>query len=225
MLWYGPKVTTTFTKRYKNQKKLHRLKVRHLAFSVPSRLDLNKRKSALYIPSNWTSTILQPKRDQSRFTLLYLTSTTYYFKLILPTHGLLWVYDVQTNTILVEASYISNFFRMYWGSLTALLHTFTTVFFVKLKFKGKGYYLYKNSRNTLTTQFGHSHRIYIYSFFVSVKFLSKTSVLLFGFSKRDLLTIGYQLRAARPINLFTGRGVRFNRQILYRKTGKISTHR
>jgi hypothetical protein len=129
MLWYGPKVTTTFTKRYKNQKKLHRLKVRHLAFSVPSRLDLNKRKYALYIPSNWTSTILQPKRDQSRFTLLYLTSTTYYFKLILPTHGLLWVYDVQTNTILVEASYISNFFRMYWGSLTALLHTFTTVFF------------------------------------------------------------------------------------------------
>jgi len=110
MLWYGPKLTTTFTKRYKNQKKLHRLKVRHLAFSVPSGLDLNRRKYALYIPSNWTSTILQPKQGQSYFTLLYLTSATYYFKLILPTHGLLWAYDLQTNTILVEASYVSKFF-------------------------------------------------------------------------------------------------------------------
>lgn len=219
MLWYGPKVTTTFMKRYKNQKKLHRLKVRHLAFSVPSKLDLNKRKYALYIPSNWNTMVLQPKQNHTKFALLYLTSPIYYFKLILPTHGARWVYDVQTNTILLEAAYASNFFRMYWGALTSLLHTFNSLFFVKLKFKGKGYYLYKNSRNTLTTQFGHSHRIYIYSFFVSVKFLSKTSVLLFGFSKRDLLTIGYQLRAARPINLFTGRGVRFNRQILYRKTG------
>lgn len=225
LLWYGPKVTTTFTRRYKNQKRLHRLKVRHLAFSVPSNLDLNKRRYALYVPSNWNSTILQSKKKRATFSLIYLTSLTYYFKLIVPNKGTRWTFDVQTNTILVEAFYASNFLRMYWNRLAALLHNFSTVFFVKLKFKGKGYYLYKNSRNTLTTQFGHSHRIYIYSFFISVKFLSKTSVFLFGFSKRDLLNVGYTLRTARPINLFTGRGVRFNRQILYRKTGKISTHR
>lgn len=224
-MWYGPKPTTTFTRRYKNQKKLHRLKVRNLAFSIPSNLDLNKRCYALYVPSNWNSTILQSKKKRTTFSLLYLTSLTYYFKLIIPNKGTRWTFDVQTNAILVEAFYASNFLRMYWNRLTALLHNFSTVFFVKLKFKGKGYYLYKNSRNTLTTQFGHSHRIYIYSFFVSVKFLSKTSVFLFGFSKRDLLNVGYTLRMARPINLFTGRGVRFNRQILYRKTGKISTHR
>lgn len=105
------------------------------------------------------------------------------------------------------------------------LYQFSLPVFLKLKFKGKGYYIYKNRRNTITPQFGHSHRIYIYSYFTTVKFLSKTSVLLFGFSKSDLFSIGHQIKKARSINLFTGRGVRFNKQILYRKTGKISTHR
>ena len=199
--------------------------IRKLAFNVSRKANFNKRRYALYTPSNWNTLLLKPKKKSDTHLVLYLTSSTYFFKVILPTRGVVWEYDTQTNTILLESLRFSNFFQMYWNSLRTLLHSFNTIFFVKLKFKGKGYYLYKNTRNTITTQFGHSHRIYIYSFFVSVKFLSKTSVLLFGFSKRDLLSIGYQLRSARPINLFTGRGVRFNRQILYRKTGKISTHR
>ena len=210
---------------YKNRKRRHRLMLRQLAFGVSQNLNVNKRKYALYTPANWNSFLLKPKSNHPKYLVLHLSSPTYYFKVILPHSNVRWEYDVQTNTIILESLKFSNFFQMYWKALHNLLHSFTTIFFVKLKFKGKGYYLYKNTRNTITTQFGHSHRIYIYSFFVSVKFLSKTSVFLFGFSKRDLLSIGYQLRAARPINLFTGRGIRFNRQILYLKTGKISTHR
>jgi hypothetical protein len=29
----------------------------------------------------------------------------------------------------------------------------------------------------------------------------------------------------RPINIFTGRGVRFSRQIIYKKVGKVSSYR
>jgi len=29
----------------------------------------------------------------------------------------------------------------------------------------------------------------------------------------------------KKINIFTGKGIRFSRQILYRKTGKISSYR
>jgi ribosomal protein L6P/L9E len=96
---------------------------------------------------------------------------------------------------------------------------------LKLKFKGKGYYVYKNKRNTITPQFGYAHRLYLYSYFVSVKFLSKTSILLFGFIKADLLKIGHGLKQMRPINIFTGRGVRFSKQIIYKKQGKVSSYR
>jgi ribosomal protein L6P/L9E len=66
-----------------------------------------------------------------------------------------------------------------------------------MKFKGKGYYIYKNFRNTIAPQFGYSHRIYIYAFNIRVKFLSKTSILLFGLSKRDILSVGYTFKSKK----------------------------
>jgi ribosomal protein L6P/L9E len=225
MLWYGRKHKLNFTKTYKKRLQRHYVNLRRLAFSVKRKVNFGRKWYKMYIPSNWTTLVLKSKPQTVGYYVLYLTSQTYYFKVVLPLHGLSYHYDRQLHTIIIQAPRTSNFFPMYWNHLQTLLHSFSTLFFVKLKFKGKGYYLYKTARNTITTQFGHSHRIYIYSFFISVKFLSKTSVLFFGFSKRDILSIGYSLKSARPINLFTGRGVRFNRQILYRKTGKISTHR
>jgi len=134
-------------------------------------------------------------------------------------------FDRQTQSILLSNKYFGNFIQFYVKIFTQVIQQFTVPFFLKLKFKGKGYAIYKNRRNTITSKLGHSHRIYIYSYFTTVKFLAKTSVIVFGLSKADILATGYTIRLARPMNLFTGRGVRFNRQIVYRKTGKISTHR
>ena len=94
-----------------------------------------------------------------------------------------------------------------------------------MKFKGKGYYIYKNVRNTVALQFGYSHLYYLYSFFVTVKFLTKTSVLIFGINYKDLIRSGNNLYNIKKINIFTGKGIRFSRQIIYRKTGKISSYR
>jgi ribosomal protein L6P/L9E len=85
--------------------------------------------------------------------------------------------------------------------------------------------MYKNLRNTIAPQFGYAHRVYVYAQATSVKFLSKTKIILFGLSKTDILLASYQLKRVKPVNIFTGRGVRFARQILYRKTGKVSSYR
>jgi len=106
-----------------------------------------------------------------------------------------------------------------------LLKAFYSPLFLKIKFKGKGYYIYKNKRNTITPQFGYAHRLYLYSYFTSVKFLSKTSIIIFGYQLQDLIQIGLGVKQMRPINIFTGRGVRFSRQIIYKKVGKVSSYR
>ena len=106
-----------------------------------------------------------------------------------------------------------------------ILFLFTSFIFNKLKFKGKGYYIYKNFRSTIAPQFGYYHRIYIYSFFNRVKFLAKTKLIIFGFVKQDILKTSFELKSKRPINIFTGRGVRFARQLVYKKTGKVSSYR
>lgn len=102
---------------------------------------------------------------------------------------------------------------------------FSQVQFIRMKFRGKGYYIYKTLRNTVAPNFGYAHRVYVYAYFVSLKFLSKTAILIFGLLKTDLFKVGDAFKATRPINIFTGRGVRFTRQIVYRKTGKVSSYR
>jgi len=109
--------------------------------------------------------------------------------------------------------------------LNDLVSSFSRVFFIKLKFKGKGYYLYKNARNTITPQFGYAHRIYKYNYTTSVKFLSKTKVFFFGGSKTDVFNSTNAVKDMRSINVFTGRGVRFAKTVIYKKTGKVSSYR
>lgn len=121
--------------------------------------------------------------------------------------------------------YTNNFFRLYFTELNQVFASFHRPFFKKVKFRGKGYYIYKNKRNTITPQFGYSHRLYLYSYFSSVIFLSKTSVFVFGLVKADVITTCMGIKAMRPINIFTGRGVRFSRQIIYKKVGKVSSYR
>jgi len=119
----------------------------------------------------------------------------------------------------------NNFVSSYLSHVKKTLSVFTKPVFTKIKFTGKGYYIYKNSRSTIAPQFGFSHRLYIYSNFISVKFLGKTKVMLFGFIKTDVLLVARQIKLRRSINVFTGRGVRFSRQVVYKKPGKVSSYK
>jgi ribosomal protein L6P/L9E len=94
-----------------------------------------------------------------------------------------------------------------------------------MRFKGKGYYMYKNLRNTIAPKFGYAHRVYVYGSSTSVKPLSKTKIIIFGLSKHDILTTAYNLKSVKTINIFTGRGIRFARQVVYKKIGKVTAYR
>ena len=74
-------------------------------------------------------------------------------------------------------------------------------------------------------QFGYSHKLRVYSYFLSVKFVTKTAVLLFGLNTSDLSKVGFSIFTKKPINVFTGKGIRFTRQVIYKKTGKVSSYR
>jgi hypothetical protein len=78
------------------------------------------------------------------------------------------------------STYTNNFTKLYYTLFDSFYKLFWKPFVYKLKFKGKGYYIYKNYRNTITPQFGYSHRLYLYAFFLHVKFLSKTTLIVFG---------------------------------------------
>ena len=98
-------------------------------------------------------------------------------------------------------------------------------FFKKINFKGKGYYMFKNKRNMLTFRFGKYHRTYLLVMRAKLKFITKRRLFFRSRSQLNLANTGNALKTVRPINVFTGRGIRFKRQILYRKLGKESSYR
>nr|AEV66653.1 rpl6_ii [Oxytricha trifallax] len=54
-----------------------------------------------------------------------------------------------------------------------MFYAFSKIFFKKLKFRGKGYYVYKNKRNTVALQFGYSHIKRLFFFIILLNFYLK----------------------------------------------------
>jgi hypothetical protein len=222
MLWYGSKNKNTKSILSKN-KKLVNLKTKKCNWNIASSTQLNKQTFFLHTPFQWNVIISENTKTKKKSIFLY--NQIYFFSLALPNNYVECLYDKNTRTLSLHTLYINNFYKIFWWKLRECITIFYQPKFLKLKFKGKGYYVYKNKRNTITPQFGYAHRLYLYSYFVSVKFLSKTSIFIFGFLQTDLLKIGYGLKKMRPINIFTGRGVRFSKQVIYKKVGKVSSYR
>ena len=177
----------------------------------------------LYIPPQYILYIIFSVKKNNLLIRLHYKS--YYFNFPVCANVNQVHFDNESNVIYFFHYNINSTIPTWMKEVSSILAYFITFFFIKIKFKGKGYYIYKNKRNTITPQFGYSHRIYIYSYFNYVTFLTKTKVLIFGFSKKDTLSVAANIKNKRSINIFTGRGVRFSKQIIYKKTGKVSTYR
>jgi hypothetical protein len=199
--------------------------MRSLGFFLNQKIDYNDYNVYIYIPPIWNFLILKSNNDFNKIYHFFLYSECYYFYITLFKNFNYFIFNKSSNVLLLKFIHKNNYFNLYWFNFLQILYSFSSFFFKKLKVRGKGYYFYKNFRNTITFKFGYSHRIYLYSYFIMVKFLSKTSVFMFGINKFDILNQSRKFFNVRPFNLFTGKGVRFTRQIIYKKIGKVSSFR
>lgn len=175
------------------------------------------------IPQNWKIIIVKDRSSRTLFFILY--SPIYIYVIPFFSNKYNFNLDINLNQITITCPFLTNYNKLYLSILNSFINSITVPIFTKLKFKGKGYYIYKNYRNTITPQFGYSHRLYLYSFHTQVKFLSKTDLVFFGLNKKYLNEISQKLFLWRPVNIFTGRGVRFSKRIFYKKSGKVSSYR
>lgn len=128
-------------------------------------------------------------------------------------------------TLKAPTSLLTIFISSIW--LNQKLKSIFSIFFKKIKFKGKGYRIYssKNKRYSLTFMFGHSHFTLIPLIIFKINNLTKLKILLtfnnFNLTCKLLIAI-FKIK---PLNIFTNRGIRFAKQVVYKKTGKVSTYR
>ena len=151
------------------------------------RFDVNKTnfyKKPFILPSKWNLLILYNSNIRNYSFIFYCQS--FFFKIPLHSNNNLFSYDSVTKQVTIDANFVTNYTLTLLRLLQSFLQSTLVPNFRKLKFKGKGYYIYKNHRNTITPQFGYSHRLYLYSFFSQVKFLSKSDLLVFGVSIKNV---------------------------------------
>lgn len=222
MLWYGVSNNKYKSIIRKSKRKVNKAVVNY-AWDIKKSVQINKQTFFVYKPSGWDAIMFNNKTQNLR--VIFFFSTSYFFKLSVPSIIPKIIFDPNTSMFALHTTYVNNNYRLFINQLNLVFNSFYRPYFRKIKFKGKGYYIYKNKRNTITPQFGYSHRLYLYSYFVSVRFLSKTNIFLFGLLKSDVITTSLGIKAMRPINIFTGRGVRFSREIIYKKVGKVSSYR
>ena len=88
----------------------------------------------------------------------------------------------------------------------------------KIKFAGKGYKIKKNSKESLILLFNRSHTTTMWWKNIFVKKLKKYKIFIKynPLNKKIVETI----LNIRPVNIFTKKGLRVARQILYKKKGK-----
>ena len=223
MKWYGMSVDNS--KWMRNYKYKHNLKVRTLSMLLKPKNRLNIYNLTIYLPPKWKLLAVKSSRRSDSYVTFFLYSPIYFFNLAAPVNHVRVKFDKIIKAVNLKFYYTTNFYSLYWVLFRNIFYSFVQVFFKKIKFKGKGYYIYKNYRNTVAMQFGYSHRLRVYSYFLSIQFITKTALLLFGINKNDILKASFQIFYKRPINVFTGKGIRFNRQIVYKKIGKVSSYR
>ena len=224
-MWYGLCKLSRVKRTLKNLRHRSNLKDRKMGKPLTRFNSTPQTSSSFRVPAGWKFTLLRQITPHAPQNNIYMYNDAYFFNTSILQNATAIKYDPQTLRFTFYHNHSSYCYHAYLQVLTDVSSRFNRLFFLKIRFKGKGYYIYKNYRNTVAPQFGYAHRVYVYAQAVSVKFLSKTKVLLFGLSKRDILAVGYNLKVVKPINIFTGRGVRFARQIIYRKTGKVSSYR
>lgn len=212
MLLHGP---------FSSKNSINNYKLKNISFRNKF---CNKTKLLNFIvPTCWNTVVIFNKHLNNHQIFLY--SKNYFIKIIILETKPVIYYDFNTNQLFVNLLFISNYRHFYEKIISVFQNNLTKPIFTKIKFKGKGYYIYKNYRNTITPQFGYSHRLYLYSFYTHVKFLNKTTLICFGLNINSVENISSTLFNWRPVNIFTGRGVRFAKQLIYKKSGKISSYR
>ena len=161
----------------------------------------------IFIPKNIKTIILKNK-------YLYIYNNIFFLTFKLPN---LYFYNKFLNVlkISIKKKLKKNF-------ITNFLFLWNNFIFMKFYFLGKGFKLKKIEKN-LIFNFNHSHINLIINNITIIKKIQKSTILIFSKNVNNLKTISKIILNIKKINVFTKRGLRKNKQIIYIKKNKNNT--
>lgn len=208
----------------KNFKLKNHFKTKTLNFFFSKKNNFNSLMFYFYVPIFWNFILIKFQKINN-YNLIFFYSSFYYINFFYSNNYNVFFFNNKLKIFKINFFFNKNFYKIYWILFKNLIFSFNFFFFKKIRFRGKGYYIFKNFRNSLIFHFGFSHKLIQFLPSLFLKFLSKTTILVFGLNKFDLIFKSNKIKKIKKINIFTLKGIRFTKQIIYKKIGKISSYR
>jgi len=164
----------------------------------------------------------------SKHYLLVTLNNRYFWFM---THGnFITTYSKEFNLISIKVLHKSKVFKQYTSILNYFIFSWVSLLSKKIKFKHKGAWIsvIRSKVRLLVLNFRLAHLSYLFNqrsiILRRKKHFSFHTLLCLGYSTSSLLKTGAVIYNFFKLNKFTFRGVRFSRQRLIKKEGKVSKY-
>lgn len=124
------------------------------------------------------------------------------------------------NNIEYKNCFLNNNFYCLNHNFYNFLEKLNSYYFLKIKFKGKGYKIEFFKKKIINFHFGRSHQSIILYKNIKIKKLSKNKFIILKNNYNLLKQVGNKIINIRSLNIYTTRGLRLSRQIVLKRSGK-----
>jgi ribosomal protein L6P/L9E len=163
------------------------------------------------------------KKNKYKYIIIYNKSTNIYIK---------YKFNLSVDVFFFKnLNYITvrlNYFYFSTKNITNDLlnkqvESIDFYFVKKIVFFGKGFKIKKFKNKTLSLFFNKSHINFIKWGCISIKKLKKTKIVVCSSNHQSINSCTRSIVNSRPLNVFTKKGLRLSRQLVFKKVGKKTT--
>jgi len=166
------------------------------------------------------------KKNDNYFLLVF--NKLIFVKYIISVNSSINIFS-NFNYINIKLKFFNDY--LYIQSIVNTINNNINCYFSKkITFSGKGYKLkrfYKTVKllkhNFINFYFNTSHINIIYFFNLLIKKLKKTKIIMYSVNKNLLFDVVNLVLKIKRLNVFTQKGLRLSRQLVYKKIGKKSS--
>lgn len=157
--------------------------------------------------------------------IVYNYNSFFFYQIMQPRDSTFINIDSETKSFSFETTNEKTFTKLYKNLLEVFFFSWDSYFFEKIKFKGKGYRIaFKKKKKMMTFYFGHSHDTIFIFRWVLVKKPHKYKFIILNNNVKTLKILNRQILKIKPLNVYTKRGLRNFRQVIYKRKGKKSSY-
>lgn len=177
----------------------------------------------IYVPTSFDIISFKNKNSKNLMIIIYNNSISLKLwtlidivKIDLESYSL--KFFIENKDKIKNIHYFLNWYNNF-------LKTFELYFFIKIKFKGKGFKIKFNKKNKLIKfYFGKSHLTFYKLKKIKLKRVTKYKFVLKSNNWDSLKRNSLNMTFIKPVNIYTLRGIRISRQWISKRKGKKSSY-